>query len=283
MILITGSTGFVGKKLCSKIKNYKRFKGDIRDRENCFKQIEKAECVIHLAADLNEKSKKIWEANVKGTKNIVDACKKYNVKLMFLSTVGVSAKADLPISEKSKYAPETEYEKSKTEAEKIVKKYKKTLIIRSALVMGANKYWLNIVKMAKFPLISKGDFFWQTIYIDDLVDGILFLLKKSKWKGDIFVLANDEKVKLRDIYNEIRKNLGLKKGFWIPSFLGYLLAFIEGFKKNPKLLPSHIKRLVRERRYDIDKIKKLGWKPKIGYKEGIKKMIKEFRRENLIK
>ena len=89
---ITGSTGSLGQVILKKFKNYKikRFKGDIRDREEVFNWIlkNKIKVIIHLAAVVpikvvNENKKKAKDVNFVGTKNVVDAAIKNNVSWFF--------------------------------------------------------------------------------------------------------------------------------------------------------------------------------------------------------
>ncbi len=283
MILVIGHDGFVGKRVMKRLKGAKKFKGDIRDYKNCLKQTKNADIVLHMAAVLDEQSPDLFEVNVIGTDNVVKACKENKVKkLVYLSTSGVCALSDTPFDEKSKYAPETPYERSKQMAEMIVRGFKNHVIIRSALVLGTNRYWVGITKQSKKPLISSGNFQWQTIYVEDLAEVIEMLIFKKGVLGETFVVANDENVSLRDIYEEIRKNLGLGKGSSVPMLFGQIYAINESFKKHPSIIPEHITRLVRERKYDITKIRNIGWAPKTGYKEGIKLMIEEFKKKKMI-
>ncbi|MBN2127697.1 MAG: NAD-dependent epimerase/dehydratase family protein, partial [Candidatus Diapherotrites archaeon] len=271
-ILITGSSGFIGKKLVSKLRQRNHFvtefsagKGvDIRNSEQIMNAVKGNEIVIHLAAVLDEKSKELNEVNVQGTKNVCIACEKNHARLIFLSTAGVMGNIEGEATEVNGMNPVTKYEKSKAEAEKIVQSFQETteiMIIRSALVLGANDYWKKIIALVKkgFPLIGSGENIFQTIYVDELVQAISFLLERVHESGEVFIVSEKQKHSLKQIIEMIQEELGMeKKVKSIPKIAGKALGLITG---NSLLKGEYIERLNRNRNYSIKKLESLGWKP----------------------
>ncbi len=112
---------------------------DIRDYDSVDSSIKlsNATTVIHSAAATNVKAIEddpsvAYDVNVLGTINIIKACRKYNVKLIFISTdyvfdgsVGDYGPNDL-INPLSKYA------KTKAAAELLVRTYDNSLVIRTS-------------------------------------------------------------------------------------------------------------------------------------------------------
>jgi len=114
-IFISGSTGFIGEKLCnkladeghtihalyrseSKINKLKRtniipVKGDILDPESLYNGMQNCEVVFHTAAFTSVWTKNVYEIyrlNVVGTSNIISAARKAGVKkVICTSTAGV--------------------------------------------------------------------------------------------------------------------------------------------------------------------------------------------------
>lgn len=98
-ILATGLSGLVGTRLRDLLENY-QFTDlslstgvDISDKNQVEKAFEKSDAthVLHLAAladvDKCETDKDLaYKVNVLGTRNIVEACKKFNKKLIHIST-----------------------------------------------------------------------------------------------------------------------------------------------------------------------------------------------------
>ena len=105
MILITGSTGFLGKHLIkvldkknikclvrkdsnvNHLKDIELVYGDITDANSLDKSLKGVKEVIHLAASTHDQSL-FHIVNVNGTKNLLEACKKNSVKrFIFISSM----------------------------------------------------------------------------------------------------------------------------------------------------------------------------------------------------
>jgi nucleoside-diphosphate-sugar epimerase len=292
--LVTGSSGFIGKRLVAKlrkkghwVKEFDLDKGlDILKEEDCQKAVKDIEIVIHLAAILDERSPVLWKVNVQGTENILKASAENSAeRFIHLSSVGVHGEQKGAVDEGSSFNPETDYEKSKMQAEQKVQEFQELMhitILRPALVLGPNEYWKKIIKLIrKFPLPGNGKNKWQTIYIDDLVDALVFCAEHKETMDETFILAEEHGITLEELCIEIKKALGLKpKLMKLPFWLGKPLAYIF-LALSPKSLitPQHLDRLARNREYSIAKIKKFGWKPKWNTKEGIKETVKALKSE----
>lgn len=130
-ILITGQNGFIGSRLIDLLKNTNHsvdtFKGDVTNASTF--NPNKFDIVIHLASLISHK--KEWSENdfgrinVEGTRNICDFYK--DSKIIYISTKDV---------ERINLNP---YSQSKLEAEKIVQKNNKNLILRLPSVFGPNQ------------------------------------------------------------------------------------------------------------------------------------------------
>ena len=139
------------------------FSLDITNSETVTKAIEevKPDAVIHCAAwtavDAAEEETnktKVYAVNVVGTKNIAEACKKANCKMMYISTDyvfnGLGTTPWMPDSKE--YAPLNYYGQTKLEGELTVSRLlEKYFIVRIAWVFGLNgknfvKTMLNIGK-----------------------------------------------------------------------------------------------------------------------------------------
>jgi nucleoside-diphosphate-sugar epimerase len=286
-VLVTGSTGFIGKKLVSKLKQRKHLVkefsketgNDVRNLNQVNSALKGMDTVIHLAAILDESHKDLMDVNVKGTENFCIACEKNKVKLVFLSSVGVHGNEEKEITEKTEYNPLTKYEKSKMLAEKTVLSFQETtevLVIRSALVLGANDYWKKIISLIKknFPLIGSGNNIFQTIYIEELVQAIVFLTERTNGSGEIFIVSEKQKHSLKQVIEMIQEELGIKKEIkTIPKIAGKILGLITG---NPLLKNEYIERLNKTRNYSIQKLELMGWKPMYSTRGAIKETIKEL-------
>jgi len=292
-VLVTGSRGFVGSRLVSVLKgkghSAKEFDlalgNNLLDKSQCEKACKGIDTVYHLAAVLDEESPELYKVNVEGTGNILNGAAKTRVKqFVYLSSVGVNAKCKGIVNEKSAFKPATGYEKSKALAEQLVVDSQEMLpitIVRSALVFGPNRFWKLIAKLVEkgFPIIGDGKQVWQTIYVDDLVSALAFVLGKEQCLGETFVVAEKEKHSLLDLYAEIQKQLGIEGEIktmpvWLAK-LGALVYRLEG--KKTIVSKEHIERLVRTRHYDTGKIEALDWKARTRMKEAVRKTLEGLR------
>ncbi|MBS3062599.1 MAG: NAD-dependent epimerase/dehydratase family protein [Candidatus Diapherotrites archaeon] len=294
-ILVTGGDGFIGSKLVALLRKrghyVREFKGEIADKANVERQVRGFDAVCHLAALIDETAgrQRLFEVNVNGTKNVLEAAAQARVqRFLHVSTVGVHGEAREKIDENAAFHPETGYEQSKAEAEKLVHAYLEVLpltIVRPALVLGANEYWRKIIdQVAKgFPLIGSGKNRWQIVYVDDLVEALAGLLGREDAIGETYIVAEEKPSTLREIYEEINHQLGRKEpvktlapvAAKALSYVFLAQSLVTG--KKSILLPQHVDRVVRNREYSIEKIKALGWKPKYDAKAAVAKMFEEFK------
>lgn len=296
-VLVTGSSGMLGKEICRQLKERKievvefsRENGfDILKQEQLEKGMKGCSAIIHCAAiiDDSQPKEKIWKTNVNGTKNVLEAAAKNRVgRIVFLSSVGVYGNAGGIKNEETALAPETAYEKSKAEGEKLVQEYQELVpftILRPALVLGPNQYWKQIFKIVQknVPLIGEGKNHWQTIYYKDVANAIIFLLFLDAAENEVFVVAGNEKPALKELVETIRSQFGMKNPVpTVSEWLGKLLAAIQGIllalQGKPNILSSaHISRLLRERNYDLTKIHAYGWKAKYSVQTALKETIAE--------
>lgn len=180
-------------------KSCKFFKTDIRNSlliNDLFKKY-KFDYVIHAAAALPLwKPKDIFEINVGGTKNILYASIKNNVKrVIFISSTAVyGVPKKHPIQEDDPLIGVGPYGKSKIEAEKIcwefIEKGLNTTIIRPKTFIGPHRLgvfeilfdWVKDGK--KIPVIGSGKNHYQLLDVEDLVEVIyLFLIKSQPGQG----------------------------------------------------------------------------------------------------
>jgi UDP-glucose 4-epimerase len=172
-ILITGGAGYIGSHVTESFINrkynviildnlktgHKRLinqkakfiKGDINNKKlvnNIIKQYN-IQTIIHLAAYLNvseaEKNKlKYWNNNVKGTENLLSACKNSNIKnFIFSSSCSIYGNVKGSVNERVKPNPQGNYAYTKFKGEELIKQYAKKYkfkygILRYFNVAGAS-------------------------------------------------------------------------------------------------------------------------------------------------
>ena len=293
---MTGSSGFIGNELVRqlvvrghKVVGYSRSDGkDILNKSQLEQEMKGCEAVVHLAAELDEDSNKLFEINVEGTRNVLEAAAKNRIEhFVFISTTGVLGDFKGAADEAFPYNPVTNYEKSKAKAEKLVLSYQEVLpvtVLRPAIVVGPNEYWKKIIDVVKknLPLIGSGENYWQTIYYKDLCEAIVGVVGNEDAFGEIYIVAEQNPKKLRELIEIIRKETGTDgKVATVPVIVGKIGSFFLGLfskitGKKSILNPSHVERLLRNRLYSTKKINALGWKSDATTEEAIKETIMEI-------
>lgn len=292
-VLVTGSRGFIGSELARElqrlgfiVKEFDLLLGnDLLDTEQCEEACKGIDIIFHLAAIIDETNPEMRKINVNGTRNIAEAGAKARVKqFIFLSSAGVHGKAKGIVNENSPVEPDTKYEQSKADAEKILFEMQEMMqvtVLRSALVIGPNKEWESIIKMIKDekPMPGSGENHFQTIFIKDLVSALVFSANNKNCLGETFIVAEKEKPTLKEAVELIRKKLGLQGEMKnIPEGTAKKAAFLNLIKnrltgKKSLFEPAYINRILHERNYDTSKINLIGWAPKYTIEKALDETI----------
>jgi len=196
--LITGGNGLVGKYLNFLLekKNYNFFsfskeEMNITCKEKIYKVFKeiKPDIVIHLAAltdvDFCERNpEKAFNINSEGTKNIVEISENFKSFIIYLSTDFVfDGEKGTPYNENDIPNPINVYGKSKLIGEEFVKRYKKSLIIRTSRIFGKNgKSFgckLPYIMKEKKEIFLTNDIINSPTYAFDLSDCIIKLIEKD--------------------------------------------------------------------------------------------------------
>lgn len=305
-ILVTGGTGFLGKRLVQKLldeghevivfsrnfhddlpEDVKPVLGDIRDKDAVRKAFEKIDVVYHLAICLNESDPNMYEINTKGTQNVAELCKEHGVKqLIYMGSSGVLGETKTPAKEDFPYNPKTNYEKSKMKGELIVKQSGVPYaIIRTTIIIGPNMIWAQIFEAAKrsYPIIGSGRNFFHLVYVDDVVSALDFVKNNPKALDQTFHIASKDTPTYIDVYRMICEELNVKMTekhvsvslAYLASYIHKLTRKIQGRQPSLTKSKSSIDRLIRNRVISIEKAKDvLGFEPRYSTREAIRETIK---------
>ena len=275
-ILITGSSGFIGKNLIKKIPKYSTTiekngeKIDLRDKEKVLK-LKRVNTVIHLAGKTPYSKKlsnnEIFEHNILGTLNILEYCISKKVeKLIFVSSYIYGNSKNNPINEKHIVQPHNTYTKSKYLAEELCKNYAKKFGIKLIILRPFNLFGnlqkkgfliSNIIESIKNDssiLITNKNNKRDYLLIDDFIDVILKMIDFDS-KFEIFNIGSGKCYSFEKIIQIFEKKSGKK------------------IKKENKVSK---KNNISKIQADISKItKKTGWHPKYNFEEGVEKILLE--------
>ena len=257
-VLITGANGFIGSHLCEAL-NKKGYdvahlgKADIRDFKEILKIFKKQKPygVFHLAALLPPgENNAFFDVNVKGTFNLLEACRLCDVKrFIYSSSMSVYGDAKyLPVDEKHPNNTSDFYGLSKLLGEELVKLYIKqydlnAIILRYSGVYGPGKKQgavANFIKNAKLdkPLTITHNISWDIIYIKDVVEANIMAFEKAdKLRFEIINIGSGKEINIKDLAEKIIQ--------------------ITGSKSKIRILASHGSLAPRHFYFNINKAKRL--------------------------
>ena len=300
-IAILGASGFIGTHLCKKLveenikvlalirnKNSKEAKellkmdiqvietGDLFEKKILSKDLTKFKYLINLAAlaHLNSKSfkKKLFHSNNINNieNNIIRNFSNKNLKIIHISTAKVSDTTKNNL---------TDYAIVKKNGESIIRKYyKKHIILRPPLVYGPNvkanflilmKAVYNNIPLPFKKLSEKRSY----MYIENLTDAILLILKKNHFIGKTYEISDNCMITNENLVHFMANALGKKaKLFYLnPKLINLILIILRKRELFNKIMKEFI---VTNEEFIAD----TGWKPPYHYSEGIKKTCLWYKR-----
>ncbi len=327
-VLVTGGGGFLGNAIIRKLVeqgqqvwNFSRhsypdlealgvqqIQGDLSDKNAVEKALSGMDIVYHVAAKPG-----VWgtydeyyKPNVLGTRNVIHACKKNNIKnLIYTSSPSViftgkdmeGVDESIPYPEKT----HTHYTQTKTIAEKDVREAAKqglnTIILRPHLIWGPGDPHLVprvIQRSRKLVRVGSRNSLVDTIYIDNAADAHILAAKKLKenplLSGKVYFISQDEPIPIWDMINGILNAAGLPpitrtlplRAVWT---IGAILEFfytVFRISGEPKMTRFVANELGTSHWFDISAAKKdLGYSPQISTEEGFRR-LKEWLVKNPI-
>jgi nucleoside-diphosphate-sugar epimerase len=311
-VMVTGGTGFAGGHLCRRLAGaghqvralvrdparaaplsqmgVELYRGDLQDSESLKRAVAGVEVVYHIAAvfrrgDLSPKQ--LWATNVRGTKSILEAAERARVgRFVHCSTVGVHGDTkEAPANEESPYRPGDAYQRSKVEGERIALSYQAggrlpVVVFRPGGIYGPGDLrflkLFRAIQKGRFVMIGSGRAWYQMIYIDDLIDGVLLCGTRDEAVGRIYILTGKEPITLNHLVEIIASTLDVSiprlRLPVAPVYLASLLCELicRPLRLDPPLHRRRVDFFRKTRRFDTSRAEgELGFQPKIDLRRGI--------------
>ncbi|MCB4756446.1 MAG: SDR family NAD(P)-dependent oxidoreductase [Elusimicrobia bacterium] len=304
--LVTGGTGFIGSAIVKRLvaegfavksldndsrgsrealaevrDKVELVEGDIRNPDLVKKAARGVEAVVHLAfingtEFFYQKPELVLDVAVRGMLNVLDACRENGIKELILASSSevyqtptkVPTDESVPLVVPDVLNPRYSYGGGKIISELLAinygrKDFKRVLIFRPHNVYGPRmghehvlpQFILRALKAIQetpagpvpFPIQGDGSQTRSFIHIDDFVEGFMCLLKKGEHLN-IYNIGNPEEIAIKDVARQV----------------------VAYFGREAKVVPQEAPPGGTPRRCpDISKLKKLGFKPRISFAQGL--------------
>ncbi|MCC6056132.1 MAG: SDR family NAD(P)-dependent oxidoreductase [Desulfurococcaceae archaeon] len=310
-VLVTGGAGFIGSHLVDRlvrdgyrvrvvdnlssgrVENIKHhldvgsvelIAGDLKDPQAALKAVEGVDTVFHFAANpevrVSTTNPEIhFNENIVATFNLLEAMRKKGVKeLVFASSSSVYGEPEeIPVDENAPIRPVSVYGASKAACEALIHAYSKLYRIKAVVLRYANVVgprlrhgvvWDFINKLLKNPteleILGDGKQVRSYIYIDDAIEATITAWRKTETSYEVYNIASEDWITVDEVAEEVIKAMGLSnvKKTYKPVLHGV------GW-------PGDVKKIALK----IDKIKRLGFKPRLKSRDAVKISTQEILRE----
>jgi UDP-glucose 4-epimerase len=301
-VLVTGGSGFIGSHVVDKLRdngvnvrvydsiipNYRNdieyYQGSILDYESLCFAMSGVDAVMHLAAVADVKG--VLEnphysesINVRGTINVLEAARTSGVKrVIYGSTTWVYSEASSDSDEVNEsttlHAPTHFYTATKLTGEYYCQSYSKLFRIETTILRYGIPYGPRARDGAVIPIFVRkavngeplriegdGSQYRSFVYVEDLAEGNVLALQ-SVAKNKIYNLDGNEKITIKKLVDLLKELLGNVKIEYKPSRHGDFSG---------KDVSSELAK------------KELGWEPKTGLEEGLKKYINWYKKREEIR
>jgi len=304
-VLVTGGAGFIGsnfvhyllkkhpdtevtvldkltyagrkENLQDVLSKIRFIKGDIAKKEDVAKAAKDCDYIVNFAAETHV-DRSIVEAgtfvltDVLGTYNLLETARKLDIsKFEQISTDEVYGHIkEGSFREEDKLNPRNPYSASKAGAELLCRSYFETYGLPVVVTRSSNNYGpyqhpeklipktiIYALENKLIPVYGTGENIRDWLYVEDNCEAIDVVLHKGT-EGEAYNIGAQQEMKNIDVVKIILK---------LSNRPEKLISFV-------KDRPGH------DVRYslDIEKIRKLGWKPKIKFNDGIKKTVDWYHR-----
>jgi GDP-4-dehydro-6-deoxy-D-mannose reductase len=277
--IITGSDGFIAKKLIEKLSLSKvnlltltRKDGDlsITPLHDLIKEEAKIDKLFHLAARTFvphawEEPEEFIKENISSTLNILNYCRTKGVPLIYISAYIYGEQLELPIKENAAIKPSNPYAQSKYLCEQICKYYVEVFSLDITILrpfnvygLGQNKNFLipeiiEQIKNNKKLVVNSFNPRRDYIHVEDLVEAVIASAKIMKGL-QVYNIGSGFSVSVKDIINLIEEIIRKP-----------LLSEERNIVRNNELMDVVA---------DISRASaSLNWKPKLTLREGLTQIL----------
>lgn len=244
MILVTGGTGFIGRRLVTALTDSRLDTrvltrtaapggfpagvdirlGDLLEPGSLDEALDGAQAIVHLggAVSGDHLAHQMFRANVEGTRNLAMAARARGVSaIVHCSSAGVygNGTAERPHAETAPPAPLSAYERSKLEGERalvgaLADSPVRWTILRPTGVHGPGRAatldFYRTVQRQRFWLQGPARVLVHPTYVDDVVQAIRLVLDRTDLAGETFNIAGARALPYPALVETVARSLGAR-------------------------------------------------------------------------
>ncbi len=319
--LITGSTGFIGRRLTNRFSSLGRELrcavrplsdttaflnrpgieltcADLSDKGSVRSLVRGTDVVYHLAFDYSRPS-------VVDVRNLLEACLSRGVRRFVyfssISAVGLSDIRDV-ITESTPCRPDTGYGRVKRVAEEILleahaKQGFPVVIVRPTSVYGIGEanFWLPLFQAIHGGRLSRlfgdGSNLLSLCFVDNLIDGAQLAEQCDVATGQIYILSDQRPYTFREVVDAIAAaclvaapGSTIQKRLALP--LAHVLDYLWRLELREPVVPflaANVARWIAHYPCSVAKARvELGFEPRIDLAEGVRRTVEWYRRNGLL-
>ena len=309
--LVTGANGYLGRATVKRLRadghrvrvfvrripdkaqdGIEYVFGNLGDPAAVDRAVKGVETVIHVGAAMKGGWPEHKGGTVVGTQNVIDACKKHGVKqLVHISSMSVFDWAGSgghgAVNEGVGLEPRPDergaYTRAKLEAERLVTAAAAqglpAVILRPGQIFGGGIALINgaVARNAggRWLVLGDGKLELPLVYMDDVVDAIMQAIEKKLTHGEVIQLVDPEHLTQDEVLGIAG---GGKKVLRVPRPIVFALGKLSEIPLGALGKPSPIgvyrlQSALARLHYESGRAKELlGWLPRVGVREGIKRV-----------
>jgi len=293
VILVTGSTGFVGRHVVKELSSrgievrclarsssnltplngldISICYGDITDQASLETALENVEAVVHLVAIIRETKGATFERiNSLGTRNLIQVANKMRVnRLIYMSNLGANDNQSFPLLY-SKWLGEQEVIKSGIDF----------TILQPSVMFGRGDGFVCLLadiikKLPVVPVIGSGKVKFQLISVEDVASCIAASLQNKKTINRIISLGGPDHLAYEEIINLIIQALKVKRiKVHVPvALMRSMVWAMEKILRHTPVTSTQLSMLERDNTTEVDVVERVfGFKP-VSLRERIESIL----------
>jgi len=294
--LLTGATGFIGRRLLAPgwlplvrrpVGLADECVGDLLDPASLARACEGVEAVAHCAGEVEASrfadAAQLWEVNVLGTQNLLEAAGHAGVRrVVLLSSVKTMAEPGRACADENWAGePQTAYGRSKRAAEEALWEASarfgmEGVVLRLPLVYGRGNrgnLWrmAQLIRRRRFPPLPEVGNPRSLVHVDDVAAAVRLTLEHPAAAGRTYIVADPQPYSSRELYDAIRDALGMAPVRW--ALPAAVFRFAARFSSRAEEI---VDKLLGSACYSPARIEReLGFRARVGLADGLREMLEE--------